>query len=167
MRREVELDMRRTAEIEISPAEMRMAAEMGISRQISNLAQGRPDAHGCALNVGWQVHIEGCCGELAVAKYLDRYWNGNFEDLKADDVGPYQVRTADNHNKRLILHDRDPDDRIFILITGLAPKYIIQGWVRAEDGKKKEFWADPSRQNRPAYFVPLDCLNPISDLLST
>jgi hypothetical protein len=141
-----------------------MAAEMGITRQISNLMKGRPDAFGCAPNVGWQVHIEGCCGELAVAKYLNRYWSGNFEQLKADDVGDYQVRTADDHNKRLILHDTDPDDRIFILITGLAPHYIIQGWVMAKEGKKSEFWSDPSRQGRPAYFVPRDCLNPIADL---
>jgi len=143
---------------------MRLGAEMGITRQIRNLMKGRPNAYGCAPDVGWQVHIEGCCGELAVAKYLDRYWNGNFEDLKADDVGQYQVRTRSNHGWDLILHDRDLDDRIFILITGMAPQYVIRGWIRAGDGKKKEFWSDPSGKNRPAYFVPQDCLNPISDL---
>jgi hypothetical protein len=141
-----------------------MAAEMGITRQISNLMKGRPDAYGCAADVGWQVHIEGCCGELAVAKYLDRYWSGNFEQLKADDVGNYQVRTRSSHGWDLILHDRDPDDRVFILVTGTAPEYVIRGWMRAKDGKKPEFWSDPSKQNRPAYFVPQDCLHPISDL---
>lgn len=149
--------------INLSQAELHLAAQMGCMRQISNLFQGRQDAHGCSVEVGWQVHIEGCAGELAVAKYLNLFWNGNFENLKADDVGQFQVRTADSHGKRLILHDKDPDDRIFILATGMAPRFLIQGWIKAEDGKQSRYWADPA-YGRPAYFVPKEVLQPMDSL---
>lgn len=145
--------------VRLSPGEIRMAAEMGITRQISNLLKNRPDAHGCPANVGWQVHIEGCLGEMALAKHLDLFWGGNFENLDADDVGRYQVRTSDRHNNRLIIHPSDPDDRAFVLVTGVAPEYRIHGWIRAGDAKRDEWWADPSRKNRPAYFVPQDSLH--------
>jgi hypothetical protein len=150
-------------EIKLTPAETRLAAEMGVTRQLMNLFKKRPDAYGCDKSVGWQVHIEGCCGELVVAKYLGIYWNGNFEKLKADDVGHFQVRTRSEHAWDMLLHDRDPDDRPFILVTGTAPEYLIHGWMYARDGKKEKFWKDPAR-GRPAYFVPKPYLEPMETL---
>jgi len=158
--------MPKPVQIKLTPSETRLAAEVGITRQLVNLFKKRSDAYGCPKGVGWQVHIEGCLGELVVAKHLDVYWSGNWEKLKADDVGHYQVRTADSHNKRLILHERDPDDKIFILVTGSAPDYLIQGWIYARDGKKPEFWSDPSRKGRPAFFVGRENLNSMETLPS-
>lgn len=149
--------------IRLTPAELKLAAQMGCMRQISNLYKDRRDAYGCPLTIGWQVHIEGCAGELAVAKHLNLFWNGNFENLNADDVGRFQVRTADSHNRRLILHDKDQDDRIFILVTGMSPSFLIQGWIRAADGKQSRYWTDPAG-GRPAYFVPKGDLNPMSEI---
>lgn len=149
--------------IHLTAAELNLAARMGCMRQISNLYKDRQDAYGCPLTVGWQVHIEGCAGELAVAKHLNLFWNGNFENLKADDVGHFQVRTADSHGKRLILHDKDPDERPFILVTGMAPNFLIQGWIRAKDGKQSRYWSDPAG-GRAAYFVPKEELRPMSEL---
>lgn len=151
--------------VSLTQAELKLAAQMGCMRQISNLFKDRRDAHGCPVTIGWQVHVEGCAGELAVAKHLNLFWNGNFENLKADDVGRFQVRTADSHGKRLILHDKDPDDRIFILVTGMSPHFLIQGWIKASEGKVQEYWSDPAG-GRPAYFVPKERLYPMESIPS-
>jgi hypothetical protein len=146
--------------IRLSEAEMLTAAIVGARRQAENLAKGRLDAHGARKANGWQLHIEGACGEMAFAKYADRYWTGNLGDLDADDVGRWQVRTRSEHSFDLILHRTDPDDRAFVLVTGTAPVYVIRGWIMGRDGKREEYWSDPAR-NRPAFFVPQAALHPM------
>lgn len=107
--------------VKLTTGEMHIAATVGYLRQIENLMKCRRDAHGAEPDKGWSIHIEGAAGEMAFAKWAGKYWSGNLGDLKADDVGRFQVRTRAKHDWRLILHPSDPDDRIFIAVTGLAP----------------------------------------------
>jgi hypothetical protein len=150
-----------TTEITLSASEMQIAATIGIMRQIQNLDRGRPDAYGAEQELGWQKHIEGAAGELAFAKWSNRFWNGNIGNLHADDVGLVQVRTRSKHHYELILHPRDRDDRVFVLISGVTPVFWIRGWIWGRDGKRTEYWSDPAR-GRPAFFVPTSALNPMS-----
>lgn len=144
--------------------EVELAALVGTKRQLQNLMKNRADKHGAPRDKGWQVHIEGACGEMAVAKWRRHYWSGNLGDLKADDVGRLQVRTAMEHNYRLIVHDDDADDRAFILVTGMAPRFVIRGWIWGRHAKRQEWWADPTKGNRAAYFVPQSALRPMARL---
>ena len=139
------------------------AAQTGVTRQIQNLAKGRQDFNGAPEERGWQFHIEGACGECAVARALNQYWSGNLGDLKADDVGALQVRTRRLHDYGLILHKKDPDDRIFVLVTGVAPELWVRGWLYAHEGKLEKWWSDPAG-GRPAYFVPASALHPMHRL---
>ena len=141
---------------------MTQAALVGVMRQITNLRDGRRDAHGASLSTGWQIHIEGACAEYAVAKHLGVFWNGNMGNLKADDVGPFQVRSTEHANGRLILHEGDPSDKLYVLVTGRCPSYVIQGWIKGEDGQNPKYWTDPST-GRPAFFVTTADLKPMSD----
>lgn len=146
--------------IVLSPVEMEIAAHVGARRQLENLIKHRQDAHGAPRDGGWSLHIEGAAGEMAVAKWANRHWNGNLGDLDADDVGRLQVRTRSRHDYELILHPSDPDDRAFILVTGLAPCFVLRGWIWARDGKRQEWWRDPAG-GRPAFFVPQSVLRPM------
>lgn len=145
--------------IELTASELRVAALVACDRQIENLFKGRTDAHGFKAD-GWEIHIQGAAGEMAVAKWTRKYWSGNLGDLGADDVCKLQVRTRSRHDYELILHKSDPDDRAFILVTGLAPRFVLRGWIWARDGKREEYWKDPAG-GRAAFFVPQSALRPM------
>lgn len=142
---------------------MRIAALTGCERHIEKLMIGRPDFHGATLENGWNLDVEGAAGEMAFAKWRNNYWSGNMGNLKADDVGRYQVRTAGSHHFCLIIHEKDPNDRAFILVTGLAPHFVIRGWMWGRDAKQHIYWSDPAG-GRPAYFIPQKDLRPMPEL---
>jgi len=148
--------------VNLTFSEMRIAVEVAAQRQCQNLRNGRHHRYGLSGEEGWTPHIEGACGEMAVAKYLGIYWSGSLGDLKAKDVGEFQVRTASNHDYRLILHEADKDDGVFLLVTGVAPELMLRGWIVARDGKKPENWSDP-KGGRPAFFVPQIALHPMTE----
>jgi hypothetical protein len=147
-------------EVILTDSEMHIAATVGALRQIENIFKGRQHAYAGPRDASWQMHIEGAAGEQAFAKWSGRYWNGNLGDLDADDVGHVQVRTTGRPDGRLILHPLDPDDRPFVLVTGISPRFVLRGWIRGSDGKQQQWWRDPVG-GRPAYFVPQSALRPM------
>ena len=147
--------------IKLSWHEVAMASEIGRLRNLTSIKNNRKHTAGYKGN-GWDNHIEGACGELAVAKCLDRYWDGSIDTFKAPDLCGFQVRTALTH-KSLIIRPVDSNDEIFVLVTGICPDYEIHGWIRGTDGKKPAFLKSPN--DRPAaYFVPINVLNNIDTL---
>jgi hypothetical protein len=152
--------------VQLSAPELFQCALVGVMRQCLNIKHGRDrrPAYGAPTDQSWNLHVEGAAGECAVAKHLGLYWTGNIGDLRADDVGTIQVRTRRRHDYDLLLHPEDPDDRVFILVTGRAPSFQIHGWIRAVDGKQKGWWKDPAG-DRPAYFVPQSALRPMNELM--
>ncbi len=126
-------------------------------RQVENMKLGRKTAHGAKDSDSWQMHIEGALGECALSKYLDHHWSGKGV-LRGCDVGDVDVRTASKDNYRLILHNEDPDDRVFWLLTGANGNYQIKGWIMGWQGKHEKYWTDPNT-GRPAFFVPQSALN--------
>ncbi len=148
--------------VTLSPMEMEIAAVVGAHRRIENIHVGRKDSYGAMREEnGWTLDIEGAAGEMAVAKWSGKYWCGNLGDLKADDVGRLQVRSTANHTGRLIIHEKDRDDRAFILVTGTAPTLVLRGWMWGKEAKQQCYWADPTAGGRPAFFVPQCDLRPI------
>jgi hypothetical protein len=147
-------------QVSLTSFELEIAALIGSRRQIQNLYALRTDAHGAEPDRGWQYHLEGAAGEMAVAKWRDRYWNGNLGNLKADDVGTVQVRTRSRHDYCLLLHKTDHDDKPYISVSGLAPHFVLRGWIWGREGKLEKYWSDP-KGGRPAYFVPQSVLRPM------
>lgn len=138
-------------ETRLSYDEIVQGSIAGILRQLENLRDKRKAAHGCGSENDWQIHIEGCLGEMALAKHLGVYWSkGSF---RGDDVQNLQVRTRSRHTYDLILHRDDPDDKRFYLVTGVNGRYQIHGWILGRTGKQEKFWSDPAK-GRPAFFVP-------------
>lgn len=149
--------------IELTPAEILQGALAGAMRQAQNLRDNRRDGNGAPFDQGWQFHIEGALGEMAVAKALGLFWGGKGE-LRYADIGRLEVRTTPRADGRLILHKDDPDEAVFLLVTGCNGCYLIRGWLRAAEGKRENYWTDPAG-GRPAYFVPAVDLHPLDELI--
>lgn len=136
--------------------ELMQAGMVGLLRQCNALRDGRKDAHGLTdRDSNWNTHIEGACGERAVAKAVNRYWNGSVDTFKSGgDVGAkIQVRTRSQHDYELLVRDSDPDDAAFFLVTGWAPHYRVIGWIMGRDAKRAE-WKQTHGGRPAAYFVP-------------
>lgn len=154
--------------INLTNFEFAFGAQVGLMRGLMNKKKGRKDAYGCPNDGGWTQNIEGSCAEYAISKLLNVHWDGSMENLKACDViglnYPIEVRSTSHNGGRLILHPKDKDNNIFILLIGVAPNFEAKGWIYAKDGKKEEYYTDPLG-NRAAYFIPQEKLNPMSGLM--
>ena len=138
--------------VRLSLSEMQIAAQAAVQRQLQNLKNNAEPAFGAGNKNDWQLHIEGCLGEMALAKSLGVYWDGK-GIMRSFDVGSYDVRTTSGENSRLIIHDSDPDDRFIFLLVGSNGSYRICGGIIAKDAKQQKYWVDPGT-GRPAYFIP-------------
>ena len=155
--------MRRLIEITLKDYELVQAATTGGLRNIGAIKRGYESN---IAGKEWQAHIEGACGELAVAKAMGRYWGGSINTFKhggdIDSTG-WEVRTRSDHNHDLIVRDTDPDGRVFILVTGRSPTFRVHGWIESGDAKREE-WLQDHGGHGPAYFVPKEHLLKLGDL---
>lgn len=86
-----------------------------------------------------------CCGEMAVAKYLNRYWSGAYwprsehEKHKAEpDIFPdIEVRRVRSLTNPLAIRQRDYDrERVMVLVYAEAPDFCevtLLGWCLARE----------------------------------
>lgn len=150
-------------EVRLKDYEVLQAAMTGMLRQVSAIKRKSVSK---IIGREWQAHIEGACGEVAVAKVMGRYWGGGINTYKSggdiDSTG-WEVRTRSSHDYDLIVRDDDDDERVFILVTGHAPDYRVQGWIRAADAKRQE-WQQNYGGHGLAYFVPRDALSEMGEL---
>lgn len=149
--------------VTLTDYELVQAAMTGLLRQVSAIKR---EYNSAIKGKEWQAHIEGACGEVAVAKAMGRYWGGSVNTFKSggdiDSTG-WEVRTRSDHDYDLIIRDDDNDERVFILVTGSAPEYRVRGWIKAADAKRGE-WRKDYGGHGAAYFVPPECLREMGDL---
>jgi hypothetical protein len=128
--------------------------------------KGRAPKYGAPNGAGaLEIDVNGCCAELAVARYTNLFWCGTVNDVQARDVGGMvDVRSTTQRNHNLILHPDDDDETPYVLVWTHAPEFDLCGWTFAGDGKLSEFWRDPTG-GRPAFFVPRNLLRPMPELL--
>lgn len=144
-------------QITLTCSEIHQAALVGAMRGAGAISRGLQSARGIKKTDSWWASIEGSLGELALAKYLNLFWNGSLR-VGPGDVGKLEVRTRSEHRYDLMIHKSDPDEAIVWLLTGAFGQYRVRGWIRAKDGKKAIYWRDPAG-GRPTYFVPASALN--------
>jgi hypothetical protein len=152
-------------EITLEWYEVRLAVGVGVLRMLNALKDGKADAHGFNGD-GWQAHIEGACGELALAKCCGMYWAGSVNTYReGPDVGhkTIQVKTRSRGDYELLVRPHDDDASAYVLVTGKLPTYCIHGWMFGAEAKREE-WLQTHGGRPPAYFVPQAALWPISDL---
>jgi hypothetical protein len=145
--------------VTLTPYESELAAGVGLRRHLSALRRGLVNHHGYKGD-GWGDHIEAAGAELAVAKFLGRYWSGSVDTFKASgDVGPYEVRWRSSTTYDLLIRPGDADDRPFFLVLGQFPTYRVVGWIMGRDGKREE-WRQHYGDRPAAFFVPQSALHP-------
>ncbi len=143
--------------VELKSYELAQACQTGYMRHIKAIEAGYDQDRGRHREPNfWQRHIEGACGEIAVAKVLGVYWGGGISTFDAhgdiDGTG-WEVRTRSKHHHELLLHANDKDDRKYILVTGTAPNYQVHGWILGADGKHPKYYKEhPVIGQR--FFVP-------------
>ena len=149
--------------VKLTAHNMFMAGMVGVSRHVKGM--NKQGQYGANNNKnGWQYNCDGACGEMCVAKYLNKYWDGALGNFRAQDVGHYQVRTTPNDWGHLLLHPKDEDAEVFILILSHgSPEFILKGWLLGKEGKVDEFWRDGTK-GRPAFFVPQEALHSMDTL---
>jgi hypothetical protein len=149
--------------VKLTSQEIGSGVRIGGLRHYFAIAQDKKDAYGYDGEHGWQLNIEGALGELAVAKFLNIYWDGSVNTWKANDLQGIQVRTRSKNYYDLIVRDNDNDDAIYILAIGKNGVYNVMGWINGIDAKKEE-WKQTYGDRPSAYFVPQSKLNDINTL---
>lgn len=136
----------------LTPREMEHASGIYTDWQKMNRANGARDRYGAARDL---ITPHAVHAQVAVAKYCNLYHYENTGDYKALDVGGLvQVRSVTNRDHCLILHPSDEDAVPFVLVLVKPPEFVLLGWLLAIDGKRKEYWRDPTGRGRHAFFVP-------------
>lgn len=144
----------RYIEVELTGHELMIAAEVGARRHARSLIAGRKD-YGGYKGKGWDIHIDGACGELACAKALGLFWSGMGQAIEDDsDVMGLQVRTRSRHNYELYVWPRDDPDATFVLVTGTAPVFRVHGWYEGARAQAHPEWLLSPTNREKAYFVP-------------
>ena len=162
--------------IELTPTELQEATDVGKKRRAFNESKRTSAAYGfdnANKEKALKIDIQGAIAEKSIAKTLNLNWIPFSEEFKTlvSDVGDnVQVRSTDYKQGNLLVHPKDKDEQIFILVRlHNLPKCEIVGWIKGKDGKKQQYWEDgtnwPAFKNRPCYRVPAYKLNLIEDLM--
>jgi hypothetical protein len=145
--------MKSSITIELSTAELMIAASVGAMRRVSSLKR-RMDTDRHAPHSSWATDIDGAAAEQAVSKHLGRYWGGHIYNFNGDDVsGGIQVRSTSYHDGCLIIRESDADNSIFVLVVASAPSYTIIGWIKASDAKKAKYFRQGNGAGSDAWWV--------------
>lgn len=149
--------------VTLTGAEMVIASYVGTARHMAALKLGLKDAYGYDGENGLALHIAGVAGEMSVARALNVYWLPTVNTFKSGgDVGDdIQVRCRSSHTYDLLVRPDDPDDALFVLVTGEAPELVVRGAMRGREAKREE-WKRDYGGRPPAYFVPQSALASVS-----
>lgn len=119
-------------------------------------------AHEQGEERGWQNNINGACGEIAVAKSTGSYWGGTVGTFtRGGDIGTrWEVRTNKRHEGECWVRKGDKEGSIFWLVTGLAPDYLVWGWILGSHAKREEWLKNPYGWGE-AFFPPHEAMTPL------
>ena len=147
-------------QVKLNGIELMIGAFVGASRKVGSRKSGLTDGMRAGKDKAWDIDIEGSLGEIAVAKYLNCYWQGGVNTFKKQDIVGYQVRRTQYIPASLRGQTNDKDDDIFILVTGTSPNFNIVGWAYGRDIKQKKYWNNGLRW----YLMPEESLQPMETL---
>jgi hypothetical protein len=150
-------------EIRLTSSEMMAAATVGVMRRVGSLYK-QMDTNRHAPHSSWATDIDGAAAEMAVSKYLGRYWGAHTKNFHGKDVeGGIQVRSTTRADGHLIIRetDKEPED-IFVLVFANAPTYVIQGCIACKLGKTDKYFREGNGTGSDAWWIPR---NQLEDLV--
>lgn len=148
--------------VRLTKEEAREAAFVGVERQLDAIYSGRFDHERTGRDDAWGNHIEGACAERAFCKAMNLPWVGKVNTFHGEaDVGQdFEVRSTKYTNGHLIVRPPDPDDRLYVLMTGQVPLFVPRGWVAGDEAKHESYW----QREKGAWYVPQFILRKINSL---
>jgi hypothetical protein len=156
--------------VQLTWGEIDLAGYVAVERQRAAIQQRMRSGYGLVEEgLGLDAQWQGCIGEVAVCKHLGCDWDA--VSFGVVDAGVAEVRSIDRRGCRLILHEKGKDFERQHLPFVLAlverdrlPEVDLVGWVIGTKGMQEEYWEDPTRKGRWAFFVPPGLLEPVERL---
>lgn len=144
--------------IELTHEEWREAAVVGATRYVDATVLGRKPWY--VIENPYMAVIIGACGERCVAKWLGVEWNRMaFETRGGGDVAGLEVRTTHHDRGHLLVYENDAPDRIYVLVVGTGPKWVLAGFMRGARAQVEKYRKAPSFKDGPkTFWVPQEAL---------
>lgn len=159
----------KTCRVTLSQYQIELALFAARQRSFMNAENGARPRYGAPTGAeGERINNDGAIAEFAVAKFLNLFWCGSVGNYHALDVGGLvEVRAADLPSKRLLLHKPDRDEAPFVsaIVEKNNSEIVLRGWLFGHEAKDEQYWSDPSKKNRPAYFVKTSVLRDMNSLV--
>lgn len=150
---------RAVIKIRLSNFDVFWGAMVGASRHVKGF-DNKP-RYGADPSKSWEMNCSGAVAEMAVAKWLNVFWDGALGDYRAKDAGILQVRSTAYAKGQLLLHEADADDDITILVLcNEEPEFTLAGWIVNRLGKDRKYWKE-LQKGRPCFCVPQADLSPM------
>lgn len=148
--------------VTLTDAEIQYAEHTGKARNEYNKGMGFTPTYGAPRYLA--MDIEGVLAEIAVGKGLNVPWDEKrFGNIVTGPMGEVHIRSTTHLTGSLILHPRDQDDAVYLLVLNNNPNFTLAGWLLGKDGKLDKYWREAGVRH-PAFFVPQSALHPVEDL---
>lgn len=131
--------------IKLTANEVCSAAHHALMRRVAKVNGERYQEHRVKPDkFPWDNEIEAACAEIALAKHFGVFWSG-LGELGAGDAGEWEARwTRWLDTGKLTIYPKDPDNRRYVLIDGVAPTMRLIGWLYAGEAKAQQWWIEDS-----------------------
>ena len=157
-------------EFTLTKEQLKYAEDMGIKRHNYDKSVGIKGAYNITekQDASTKIDIQGCIAEYAVSLTLDEEWipfSTDFKNLTADVGDDKQVRSTYHPRGNLLLHPKDRDDQIFILVKlDRLPSVDLVGWIYGREGKQQQYWTELVK-NRLCFVYPAHKLRKMQELV--
>jgi hypothetical protein len=160
--------------VTLTPNDLGWAEDVG-RRRLDSIIEYRR-AHGSAQDrLGrdeLSSHVQGACGELAFARWLNVPWSASVDTFKGEpDVAPdFEVKTVEKHEPKRPYYLKVPliDSQMarviarrYVLVVLDGARAWVLGWLPGKDALVKDdsgayiYKRDPKKYaGHPALFVP-------------
>ena len=109
----------------LSSREMRVACHHAADRYITAIEKGfKPKINVNQPSDRTSVDFISCMAELALAKAKNLYWSA-ITGIGGTDVGPYEVRATSYQNGKLVVSEKDPDNKLVVLVVCNPPDFNL------------------------------------------
>lgn len=151
-------------DIDLTNQELMQAGVNGVMRHIKSKRQN----HANRLNDterdlnSWSIDINGVCGEMAVSRYLEKYYLP--PEIREEDVaGGYEVRTTTYETGHLVIRSNDRP-AIYILVVAKTFRFSIRGWLHSDQAKSQQYYHPPDHIGLGYWKVPQSELRDVAEL---
>jgi hypothetical protein len=131
--------------VTLNPTEIKVAEVVGTARARISRTNGFRDCSHVSNEERLKKDVDAAGAEIAASKATGCRWNMTTgENLDEPDLHPsVEVRHTTHDQGGLIFRPRDEPKRIFVLVIGTLPNYIVVGWARGADVRRDEHrWQD-------------------------